>query len=189
MRVPVSISNRHTHLSAKDIESLFWKEYVCKVAKQLSQPGEVAYEETVTIKWPKGEIKNVRVLWPARKQTQVEIMMGDNYTLWTNAPILLSGDLEKSEAITIIWPKGSIYLPKGLIVAKRHLHVSQVQADDIGVKQNQNIAVKIINNERWLTFENVIVRIKDTFDLDVHIDIEEGNAAGIGKWARWEIIL
>lgn len=189
MRVPVSISNRHTHLSAKDIESLFWKWYICKELKKLSQPWEVAYEETVTIKWPKGEIKNVRVLWPARKQTQVEIMMWDNYTLWTNAPILLSGDLEKSEAITIIGPNWSIYLPKWLIVAKRHLHISQAQANDIGVEQNQNIAIKIINSERWLTFENVIVRIKDTFDLDVHVDIEEANAAWIGKWARWEIIL
>lgn len=189
MRVPVGISNRHIHLSTIDVEKLFGKGYECKVLKELSQHGEVAYEETVTIKGPKGEIKNVRVLGPARKQTQVEIMMGDNYVLWTKAPILLSGDLEKSESITVIGPNGSIYLPKGLIVAKRHLHISQAQATDAELTQNQVIKIRIGYGERWLIFENVMVRIKDTFELDFHIDIEEANAAGVWQGDRWEIIV
>ncbi|MFZ2151335.1 MAG: phosphate propanoyltransferase [Candidatus Absconditicoccaceae bacterium] len=186
MRIPIGISNRHIHLSQVDADKLFGKGHEFKVLKDLSQPGQSAYEETVAIKGPKGEIKNVRILGPVRKQTQVEIFMGDNYVLGCNAPIKLSGDLKGSESLNIIGPQGSIYLQEGVIVAKRHLHITQSEADDRGLKNNQKIRIKTNNYERGLIFENVLVRIADTYALDFHVDMEEANAAGLkmGDWGE-----
>ncbi|MCF7835148.1 phosphate propanoyltransferase [Candidatus Gracilibacteria bacterium] len=186
MRIPIGISNRHIHLSQIDADKLFGKGYEFKVLKNLSQPGQFAYEETVVIKGPIGEIKNVRILGPVRKQTQVEIFVTDNYILGCNAPIRLSGDLKGSESLTVIGPKGSVYLQEGVIIAKRHLHITQSEADDRGLKNNQKIKIKTNNGERGLIFDNVLVRITDSSALDFHIDMEEANASGLkmGDWGE-----
>lgn len=187
MRVPIWVSNRHIHLSKIDAEKLFGKWHELNILKDLSQPWQFACEEIVSIKWTKWQIDRVRILWPFRKETQVEIMFGDNYTLWTKAPLKMSGDLEWSDAITLIWPKWSVYVPKWLLIAQRHIHMSVAQAKDFGFKNNQVVSVQI-KWERWLIFENVKIRTNDSFDLDFHIDVEEANAAGIKQWDRWEII-
>lgn len=186
MRIPIGISNRHIHLSQVDADKLFGKWYEFKRIKDLSQPGESACEETLTIKWNKWEIKNVRVLLPFRKQTQVEIFMWDNYVLWCKAPIRLSGNLEGSESLYLIWPKWTVYLQEWVIVAKRHLHITQAEADERWLKKNQIIKIKTNNPDRWLVFDNVVVRSGDKYALDFHIDMEEANASGVrmGDWGE-----
>lgn len=185
MRIPIWISNRHIHLSLEDANTLFGNWYKFKEWKKVSQPWQYACEEIVTIKWEKWEIENVRVLWPLRKHTQVEILRSDNFILWINAPIRLSGDLKRSERLTIIWPKGEVDLINGVIVAKRHLHITIAEAKDFKLKDWQKISIKT-HGERWLIFENVIVRAKDNYALDFHIDIDEANAAGLnpGDWGE-----
>lgn len=187
MRVPIWISNRHIHLSKIDAEKLFGKWYEMKIYKNLTQPWKFAYDESIIIKWPKWQIDKVRILWPFRKKSQIEILAADNYILWINAPVKMSGDLQSSEPITLIWPKWSIYLSKWTIVAQRHIHMSVSQAKDFWFKNNQIVNVRI-KWDRWLTFENVKIRTNDSFDFDFHIDIEEANAWWITTWSRWEII-
>ena len=187
VRIPIGISNRHIHLSLEDANTLFGNGYEFKEWKKISQPWQFAAEDIVIIKWPKGEIKNVRVMWPLRKHTQIEILRSDNYILWINAPVRLSGDLKRSERLTVIWPKWEVDLINWVIVAKRHLHITVAEAKDLKLKDGQNISIKT-NGERWLIFENVLVRVKDDFALDFHIDIDEANAAGISPGDRWEII-
>jgi putative phosphotransacetylase len=188
MRIPIWISNRHIHLSQVDADKLFGKWYEFKILKNLSQPWQFAYEETVVIKWSKWEIKNVRLMWPVRKQTQVEIFITDNFVLWCNAPMRLSWDIKWSESLNIIGPQWSIYLQEWVIVAKRHLHITQSEADDRWLKNNQKIKIKTNNPERWLIFDNVLVRITDSSALDFHVDMEEANAAWVKMWDRGEII-
>ncbi len=188
MRIPIWISNRHLHLSRTDADQLFGVWYEFKILKELSQPGQFACEETVHIRWPKWEIKNVRILWPVRGQTQIEISISDWFTLGVKAPIRLSGDLEWSIGIDISGPHGDIHIDKGLIIAKRHLHITKSEAETWSLQDNQSIRIRIPNNERWLIFDNVIVRVSDMAALDMHIDMEEANAAGLKNGDRWEII-
>ncbi len=168
--------------------------YNFKKWKDVSQPWQYACEEVVTIKWEKWEIENVRVLWPLRKHTQLEIMRSDGFKLWVNAPIRLSGDLKKSARLTVIGPKWEVDLINGVIVAKRHLHITIAEAKELKLKNWQNISIKTHGwnwnwsgkDERWLVFDNVIVRAKDNYALDFHIDIDEANAAGLspGDWGE-----
>ncbi len=186
MRVPIWISNRHIHLSEVDADKLFGKWYKFKVLKELSQPWQFACEETVSLKGPKWEIKNVRILWPIRKQTQVEISVSDWFALWIKAPIKLSWDLKWSEGINISTANGEVYITEWVIVAKRHLHITKSEANEWSLKNNQSIKVSIPSDERWLIFDNVIVRISDESALDLHVDVEEANAAGLksGDWGE-----
>lgn len=186
MRVPIWISNRHAHLSQIDAEKLFGKWYEMTKIKDLSQPWQFACDEVISIKWPKWQIDKVRILWPYRKDSQVEIMQWDNYVLGINAPVKMSGDLEWSEAITLVGPKWSVYISKWVIVAHRHIHMSVAQAQDFGFKNNQIVNVQV-KWDRAVTFENVKIRTNDAFDFDFHIDIEEANAAGLKNGDRGEI--
>ncbi len=188
MKLPVSLSNRHIHLSKTDAEILFWEWHELTNLKELSQPGQFACEEVVTIKGPKSEIGKVRVLGPYRNQTQIEILMWDNYKLGTKAPIRMSGDLAGSEAIEIIWPKGSVQLEEGLIVAQRHIHMTLEDLEKFNVTDGQVVDVEV-QWERGMVFHNVIVRWHKDFALDMHIDSEEWNAAGISiRGTEGEII-
>ena len=186
MRVPIWISNRHIHLSKIDAEKLFGKWYELTKIKDLSQPGQFACQEVLSIKWPKWQIDNVRILWPFRKETQIEILLWDNYLLGINAPVKMSWDLKDSESITLIWPKWAVYIPKWVIVAHRHIHMNVAQAKDFGFKNNQIVSVKT-RWERAIIFENVKIKTNDSFDFDFHVDIEEANAAGLKLWDRGEI--
>lgn len=188
MRTPIGISNRHIHLSQSDANTLFGSNYQLTKLKDLSQPWQFAAEETVTIKGPKSEITKVRVLGPYRKFSQVEILASDNFKLGTNAPLRLSGDLEGSEAIEVIGPNGTLHLNQGLIVAKRHIHMTVADAELFGVTNGEIVKVKT-PWERGLVFDNVVIRVDDSFLLDMHIDIDEANAAGLGAGAWWEVII
>ena len=179
MQIPIGVSNRHIHLSQTDADILFWKKYEFKILKKLSQPGQFAYEETITAKWPKGEISKIRILWPVRWKTQLEILSSDNYQLGIKSPLRISWDLDNSWwEITIIGPKGKILLNNGVIIAQRHLHTSTSQAKELWITNGQSIKIQV-QWPRWIIFENVIVRAGDRYNLDFHIDREEWNAAGV----------
>lgn len=185
--IPIWISNRHVHLSLSDAETLFWSEYELKKIKDLSQPGQFACAETVSIKWPKGQIDGVRILGPYRQESQVEILQADNFKLGTQAPIRLSWNLADSGAIEIIGPQGSVELAQGLIVAQRHLHATPEDAQRLGLEDGQIISVAVWGKRATL-FWATVVRVTQTSALDMHIDVEEWNAAGLGVWAEGELI-
>ncbi|NLZ44626.1 MAG: phosphate propanoyltransferase [Clostridia bacterium] len=177
-RVPVGISRAHVHLSQKDLELLFGKGYQLTEKKALSQPGQFAAEEIVTLTGPKGSITGVRVLGPVRSKTQVEVTVSDCYRLGIQAPVRESGDLEGTPGITIEGPAGRVELPDGVIVAKRHLHLSPEDAEKLGLKDRDIIKVRA-EGERALTFENIVVRVRSDFFMDLHLDTDEANAAGL----------
>ena len=182
--VPVEVSARHCHLSKEDLEKLFGVGYELQKLKQLSQPSDFAAEETVDIKFgsPAGvkEIKNVRVVGPLREQTQVEVSLTDVAGSGVIPEIKLSGDLNNASPVVITGPAGSVELDKGLIVVLRHIHCSNLEAAKFGLKNGAKVAVKIFG-ERPVVFENVVVRVKDDYKLCLHLDTDEGNAAGINK--------
>ena len=187
MRIPIGISNRHVHLSQADANTLFGPNYELTKLKDLSQPGQFACEECVTIKGEKGEISKVRILGPYRKFSQVEVMLGDTFKLGTPTPIRESGDLDGSAPVTIIGPAGQVELVQGMIVAKRHIHMTVADAENFGVTNGQIVKVKT-NGERSLIFDEVVIRVSDSYALDMHIDVEEGNAAGLKQGDRGELI-
>ena len=176
--VKVMLSNRHVHLSPEDLATLFGEGYELTVKKQMG--GEFAAEEAITLIGPKGKIENVRIMGPAhRKETQVEILFGDRYKLGVKAPVNNSGDLEDSVGLTMVGPAGQVKLKRGVIVAKRHVHMNLAQAAEIGVVHDQIVSLQC-NGERPLVFGDVRVVASDRCrELVVHLDSEEGNAAGL----------
>jgi len=186
--INVGISNRHIHLSETDKTILFGQNYKMTKLKDLKQPGQFACKETVTIKGPKGEIENVRVLGPERKQTQVEISQSDSIKLGISAPLRESGDLADSSPITVIGPKGSLKLEEGAITALRHIHMSASEAEKFGVRNGQIVSVKV-NTPKGGTLDHVLVRSGDAHRLEMHIDTDEANAMGIQANQNVELII
>ncbi len=178
-KILVEVSARHVHLSQEDLESLFGKGYELTVKKPLSQPGQFAAEERVTIVGPKRELAGVTILGPVRKHTQVELSMTDTRTIGIAAPIRESGDIAGSASCTIVGPKGKIDIKQGVIIAKRHIHLTPANAREFGLKERENVAVRIQTPDRSLTFDDVVVRISDDYRSAMHIDTDEGNAAGM----------
>jgi putative phosphotransacetylase len=186
-QVPVGISARHIHLSPAHIELLFGGGYELKVLKDLSQPGQFAAEETVTIVGPKGKMDKVRILGPARGNTQVEISRTDAFALGVNPPVRESGNIEGTPGLKVIGPKGEVELEQGVIVAARHIHFHTADAAKWGIRDKQRLRVKL-NGERPLIFEDVVARVSDQYALDMHIDTDEGNAAGVKTGDHAEIL-
>jgi len=178
--IPVGISNRHVHLSAKDYQRLFPGQPLT-VKKALGQPGQFAAEQTVTLKGPKGRLENVRILGPLRGQSQVEISRTDARLLGVTAPLRLSGDLAGSAGIALVSDTGEITLAEGMIIARRHIHMSRLDAAIFGVKQGEIVNVEIKGTERTLIFGDVCIRVGDDMRLELHIDTDEANAADIGE--------
>lgn len=176
--IPVGISNRHVHLAQQDVEALFGKGYTLTPLKPLRQPGQFAAEECVTIVGPKGSLKNVRVLGPTRPVTQLEVSRADCFTLGIKAPVRESGQLEKAGDALLVGPKGHVDLHSQVICAWRHIHLSPQDARRLNVINGQKVSVRS-TGERQLTFDEVVVRVRDDFALEFHIDTEEANAAGL----------
>lgn len=176
--IPVGISNRHVHLSQKHLDALFGENTGLTKIKDLSQPGQYACKECVTLIGPKGCIENVRVLGPVRSQTQVEILAADCYKLGVKAPVRESGKLNGTPGIIVCGPRNCVKLEEGLIVAKRHIHMTPGDAAYFGCHDNQIVKVQI-SGERGGIFDNVVVRVTETSRLDFHIDTEEANCMGI----------
>ena len=186
--IPLWVSNRHIHLSKADAEALFWEWFQLTPIKDLSQPWQFAAAECVTLKWPKWQIEKVRILWPYRPQTQVEILMADQFKLGVMAPIRLSGDLKHSAWIGIIWPDGKeISISEWMIIAKRHIHMTPADAEKYWVQNNQIVKIKCWW-ERGLVFDEVVIRVTDASKLDTHIDVEEANAAALPQASSVELL-
>jgi len=187
-KISVETSARHVHLSQDDLEALFGKGYSLTPKKYLSQPDQFASEERVNISGPKGEIKNVVILGPVRKSTQVEVSLTDARTLGITVPVRESADTAGSAACTISGPKGSITLSEGVIAAKRHIHLTPDEAAVFGLSDKQVVQVKLTSKGRSLVFGDVVVRVSDRFAAAMHIDTDEANAAGLSGAVYGEII-
>lgn len=175
-KVPVGISARHVHVSQADLDILYGEGYQLTVKKDLLQEGQFASNELVDIVTEKGSFKNVRILGPVRKQTQVEIALTDALKLKLAIPVRDSGDLKGSPGITIVGPKGTIEITEGVIAAGRHIHMSLDDAAKFDVKDKDIVKVRC-GGERGLLFENVLIRVHESFRLEMHIDTDEANAA------------
>lgn len=176
-RVPIGLSNKHIHLSKEDLDYLFGEGYELTPIKMLKQPGQFACEEMVTIHGPKGSFK-VRVLGPERKQTQLEVNSGDGYVLGVrDIPIRLSGDIEGTPGFTIEANGKKLVKDKGMIVAERHIHLSEDQGKAYGIHNGERVSVRI-KGPRGLIFNNVFCRVGPGHEAEMHLDIEEGNASG-----------
>ena len=186
--VPVCVSNRHIHLNREDADILFGKGYELNPLKDLSQPGQYACKETLTIVGPSlRPIENVRVLGPLRSASQVEISRTDSYTLKVKPPVRESGKIAGSAPITIIGPKGVVTLKEGCIIANRHIHMSLEDGERFGVKDNDYVTVDA-EGERRTRFFDVQVRVSDKFRLEMHLDTDDANAAALGNGSRVRIV-
>ena len=183
----VGVSGRHVHLSQENLESLFGAGYELTPIKELSQPGQFAARETVTLVGPKGVIERVRVLGPVRPSTQVEVLRGDTFKLGVPACIRMSGKLEGTPGVTLAGPHGTVCLPQGVIVAARHIHMTCDEAAERGLHDGQVVSIAF-GGERGGRLDNVIVRANNSSALDCHIDTEEANAFGIKNGSVVEII-
>ena len=179
--IPIGVSNRHIHLSSADLETLFGAGYELTPIKELSQPGQYACKEVLTIVGPSMRpIENVRVLGPVRKNSQVEISATDSYVLKVKPPVRESGNIKDSAPIRIIGPKGVVQLSEGCIIANRHIHMSPSDAASFGVKDGDCVDIDV-NGKRRTRWFDVQVRVHKDFRLEMHVDTDDANAAGIGN--------
>ncbi|HFI2473004.1 ethanolamine utilization phosphate acetyltransferase EutD [Streptococcus iners] len=183
----IEASGRHIHLSQEDLETLFGKDYSLTKAKDLSQPGQFACKERLTILGPKGSFQNVVILGPVRGATQVEVSLTDCLKLGVNAPIRESGQIEDTPGIVLINGSKVVSLDKGLIVAKRHIHMTPEDAAKANVVNKEIVQVQV-GGERGLIFDDVVIRVHPKFATYMHIDYDEANACGYKKGMRGRII-
>jgi len=186
--IPIEASARHVHLSENHIEELFGMNYRMSKKKDLSQPGQFQYNERVTLIGPKGVLKGVAILGPARDKTQVEISKTDARILGINPPVRESGDLDGSEKIYIATEKAVIEANESVIIAKRHIHMTPEDAKRLGAEDKQLVKVKI-NSDRPVVFEDVVVRVNSRYKLSMHIDFDEANGSGCEDGILGEIII
>ena len=188
MNFIVETSARHVHLTQEHLEILFGTGYELTKKKSLSQPGQYACEERVTVVGSKGEFKGISILGPVRKATQIELSATDARSIGIAAPLRESGDVVGSGACKIIGPVGEIEITEGVIVAKRHIHATPAEAEKLGVKDGEVVSVKIDTDGRSLIFGDVVVRVNENYALAMHIDTDESNAASCGREQYGEII-
>ncbi len=184
----VEVSARHIHLDRAAMDVLFGEGSELHAIKELSQPGQYAADEKVLLKGPKGQA-SVRVLGPLRNETQIELSLTDARTLGVKAQIRESGDLEGTTGgLTMVGPAGELVLEKGVIAAKRHVHMTPADAEKYGVTNGEIVNVRIDTDGRSVVFGDTVVRVSDKYALAMHIDTDEANAAAIGGTAQGEII-
>lgn len=175
--IPLGVSNRHIHLTRQDMDVLFGGGSELTWKKDLLQPGQFAAEETVTIKGPKGAIDKVRVLGPLRAETQIEVSVADGYKLGVKPPVRESGQLEGTQGIEIIGPKGTVVKDHGVIAALRHIHMDTATAAGLGLSDKDFVDVEF-GGIRGATLHNVLVRVSDKYTQEMHLDVDEANALG-----------
>ncbi len=187
LKIPVALSNRHVHLSREHVQELFGAGHALCQQKPLSQPGQFACRETVEIVGPKGSIPGVRVLGPERPQSQVELSITDGFVLGLPVPVRVSGDLQGSPGGHLIGPRGAVRLEEGFIVAARHIHLEPGHAVEGGLQDKQKVAVRVLGR-RGLVFDEVVVRVSDKFRTELHLDVDEGNAAAVRNGDEVEVV-
>lgn len=186
--VPVGVSNRHIHLNKADMETLFGAGYELTPLKDLSQPGQYACKETLTLIGPAMRpIEGVRVLGPLRSKSQVEISKTDSYVLKVKPPVRESGNIADSASVTIIGPKGVVTLKEGCIIANRHIHMSPSDGVAFGVKDGETVTVDVEGTRRTRWYD-VQVRVHKDFRLEMHVDTDDANATGIGNGFKVKVV-
>ncbi|MDI9472974.1 MAG: phosphate propanoyltransferase [Tissierellia bacterium] len=185
-QAPVGVSNRHLHIDQQSLETLFGEGYVLTKMKDLSQPGQYACDEKVEVIGPKGSLL-VRILGPVRSSTQVEISISDSFALGVPAVVRNSGDIEGSPGAVLKGPKGEVEISQGVIVAARHMHLHTSDAQKMGIADKDFVKVRS-GGVRPVVFEDVLCRVHDDFALDIHLDMDEANAAAIKNGQLLEII-
>ncbi len=180
VELKIGISNKHIHLSHEDLEILFGSGYELTKMKDLVQLEEFAAEEKVDVVGPKGTLKGVRILGPVRPSTQLELAMTDARSIGIKAPVRDSGNIAGSPGCKLIGPAGEVEIKEGVIVASRHVHLSVDDAKKYGLNDGEKIKIKCGEGARATIFEDVLVRVKEPFREEVHLDTDEANAAGIG---------
>lgn len=176
--ITVRISGRHIHISRADLDQLYGNGYALTKFRDLDQPGQFAAKETVTVVGPKGVIEEVRILGPIRDKTQVEISGTDGYHLGIDPPVRDSGDIEGTPGIVLVGPSGAATLREGVILAATHIHMSIADAGRMGLKNGDRVQV-LVDGERDLIFNDVLVRVDKKFNTEMHVDTDEANAAVI----------
>jgi acetate kinase len=184
--IPIAVSARHVHLTQATIEALFGKGYALHPQAALSQPGQFAATETVTLVGPRGQLEHVRVLGPPRDADQIELSRSDEIALGIEAPLRVSGDLIRTPGIELVGPAGKVSLPSGVLMPVRHIHMSPADAERLGVRDRDRVSVAVDSEGRDVVFGDVVVRVSRQFRLELHLDTDEGNAAGVtdGMMAR-----
>ncbi|ACA39680.1 phosphate propanoyltransferase [Lysinibacillus sphaericus] len=184
---PVAISARHIHLSEADLQALFGPHATLTKDFDLSQPGQFAAKERVSIEGPKGIIHNVRILGPVRAATQVEVSRTDAMKLGVTPPLRQSGDIDNSAGIKIINQDHELAIEQGVIIAQAHIHMTEEDAKALEVQNNELVSVEVIS-DRPVTFRGVVVRVSNEFSLEMHIDTDEANAGFIEQQAQGTIV-
>lgn len=187
-KVLIETSARHLHVSAADLTTLFGANATLSNKKDLSQPGQFATNERVTVVGPKGEMSGVTILGPVRPNTQIELSLTDARKIGIAAPVRESGSIEDTPGCKLIGPCGEVTISCGVIVAKRHIHMTPADAEKFGLSDKQIVSVKVDSPERSLTFGDVVVRVHKNFAAAMHIDTDESNAAGLSGEAYGEIL-
>ena len=187
-KIPIAVSARHVHVTRETLDILFGKDYELTVFKPLSQPGQFAANEMVTIIGTKNKYEYVRILGPIRPKNQIEISRTDEFFLGIDAPVRDSGNVAGTPGITLIGAYGTAVLKEGVIQAWRHIHMHPTDAETFGVKDKDLVSVDLQGGERPLTFKNVLIRVSDKFKLEMHIDTDEGNAAEMNKGEEGELM-
>ncbi len=187
-KVLVETSARHVHVSQADLEVLFGAGYQLTKKKDLSQPGQYACEERVDVVGPKKTLTGVSILGPTRPATQVEISLTDARAIGVVAPIRESGDVAGSGACKLVGPKGEVEIAEGVIAAKRHIHMTPADAEEMGLKDKDVVSVKVDSDGRAIVFGDVVVRVNANFALAMHIDTDESNAGCVAPGTMAEVI-
>lgn len=185
----VETSARHVHVTKETLEVLFGEGYELTVKKELSQPGQFASNERITVVGPKKELAGVSILGPCRSADQVELSATDARSLGIDAPIRESGDTKGSGACKLVGPKGEVELKEGVIVAKRHIHMTPEDAEKFGVENGETVSVKLDSgNGRMTVYGDTVIRVSSSYALAMHIDTDESNAAACGRDMRGTIV-
>jgi len=187
MKILLETSARHVHVTKEDLETLFGKGHELTVKAWLSQPGQFASNEKISLVGPRNRIDGVSILGPARPASQVEISLTDARTLGVSAPVKQSGDIEGTPGIILEGPAGHVELSKGVIAAKRHIHLTPDDAKEMGIADGDVVSVKV-DGDRGVIFGEVVVRVNPKFAAAMHVDVDESNAAGLVKGQMGTII-
>jgi putative phosphotransacetylase len=185
--IPMAVSARHCHLSQSDLEALFGEGYELTKKADLSQPGQFAANESITIVGPRGSLEKVRILGPARNITQVEVSQTDSVKLGLKPPLRESGDIKESAPITLVGPKGSLYKKEGLIIAQAHIHMTPEDASLFGVDNGEYVKIEV-NGVRPITLGKVLIRVSPRYKLEMHVDTDEANAGSISRGSVGKLI-
>lgn len=188
-RIPIAVSARHAHLSQRTLDELFGAGFQLTARTALSQTGQFAAQETIALIGPRGRIDKVRLMGPVRKEDQIEISRSDEFALGVDAPVRVSGDLSNTPGVTIEGPLGRLTLHSGLIAARRHIHMNVDDAARLGVADHEIVSVRIDSASRDLTFSDVTVRVHPAYTLELHLDTDEANAAGVRQGDMAQLVV